>query len=145
MCDMTDNGERKKSSVADAVSQITVKALQQYRSRHEEDGEPDEGPLVPQTDVPDVEDEEAVQTEVPKIYAVVDPTTTLLGNRGVEVAEDDVDSDEELDGENEMVVLDPDHVRRTLDREGINSSLNVLFRDLISHLCNEFKLPLQTS
>lgn len=106
MSSMADNGARKKSSIAEAVSQVTVRALQEYRSRDNAvvEPKPDEGPPAPETDFDELND--TGQTEVSRLYAVVDPTTTLLGSRDIE---EDMDSDEEIDAENEMVVLDPDH------------------------------------
>lgn len=116
-----------RPSVAEAVSQITVKALRQYRSRHKEEDPADSGentsPQHAEAAAGDADVEDATSPTESGHRRVVDEDTVHLTTHPVtfDALEDrneeetdpgiSLDSDEDLEGENELYVLPSDHVR----------------------------------
>lgn len=108
-----------EKTLGDAVSKLTVKALKEFRLSDPSDVDTTAtgGESVPGINM---------TQEVPNIDLGPPPVPTFLSSEqeiGDELDEgvdeenillDGEDSDEESDGESEMVVLDPDHVRFVL-------------------------------
>lgn len=113
-----------KKSMSDAVSQLTAKALREFRLDNEgtnvsESGagdmvtpnsnlvrdseEPNEGPegetLLEDDDNYDIEDENELPDE-----------NDLEFDENVDIINDDISGGDDSDGDNDLVVLDPDHV-----------------------------------
>ena len=106
-------------TIGDTVSKLTVKALKEFRLSDQSDADTATGDQsLPEIDL--LQDVTNIDLTVPPEQTSVSSEQDHRPEAGVDLDEaneenillgDQEESDEETDGESEMVVLDPDHVR----------------------------------